>query len=60
MSTVIDIEAPLGLQLDAPSWTPPRLRSRFNEEPALRRRFGEPYERCLREVPGWWPRQPSQ
>jgi protein-S-isoprenylcysteine O-methyltransferase Ste14 len=28
----------------------------FYEEPALRRRFGEPYERYLREVPGWLPR----
>ena len=28
----------------------------FHEEPALRSRFGEPYERYLREVPGWWPR----
>lgn len=32
----------------------------FHEEPALRRRFGEPYERYLREVPGWWPRLPGQ
>jgi protein-S-isoprenylcysteine O-methyltransferase Ste14 len=28
----------------------------FYEEPALRRQFGEPYERYLREVPGWLPR----
>jgi protein-S-isoprenylcysteine O-methyltransferase Ste14 len=32
---------------------------RFYEEPALRRRFGEPYERYRREVPGWWPRLPG-
>jgi protein-S-isoprenylcysteine O-methyltransferase Ste14 len=32
----------------------------FYEEPALRRRFGEPYERYLREVPGWWPRLPGR
>jgi protein-S-isoprenylcysteine O-methyltransferase Ste14 len=31
----------------------------FYEEPALRRRFGEPYERYRREVPGWWPRLPG-
>ena len=27
------------------------------EEPALRRRFGEPYEQYLRDVPGWLPRR---
>jgi protein-S-isoprenylcysteine O-methyltransferase Ste14 len=32
---------------------------RFYEEPALSRRFGEPYERYRREVPGWWPRLPG-
>lgn len=32
----------------------------LHEEPALRRRFGEPYERYLREVPGWWPRRPDR
>jgi protein-S-isoprenylcysteine O-methyltransferase Ste14 len=32
----------------------------FYEEPALRRRFGEPYERYLREVPGWRPRLPGR
>ncbi len=26
------------------------------EDPALRRRFGDQYERYRREVPGWWPR----
>jgi protein-S-isoprenylcysteine O-methyltransferase Ste14 len=26
------------------------------EEPTLRRRFGEEYERYRRSVPGWWPR----
>jgi protein-S-isoprenylcysteine O-methyltransferase Ste14 len=28
------------------------------EEPTLRRRYGEPYERYRRTVPGWWPRRP--
>jgi protein-S-isoprenylcysteine O-methyltransferase Ste14 len=32
----------------------------FHEEPALRRQFGEPYERYLRDVPGWWPRLPGR
>ena len=32
----------------------------FVEEPALSRRFGEQYERYLREVPGWWPRLPGR
>lgn len=32
---------------------------RFYEEPALRRQFGEEYERYRREVPGWWPRRPA-
>jgi len=27
------------------------------EEPALRRRFGEQYERYRRAVPAWWPRR---
>ena len=27
------------------------------EEPVLRRRFGEPYERYRRAVPAWWPRR---
>jgi protein-S-isoprenylcysteine O-methyltransferase Ste14 len=27
------------------------------EEPTLRRRFGEEYERYRRAVPGWWPRR---
>jgi protein-S-isoprenylcysteine O-methyltransferase Ste14 len=26
------------------------------EEPALRRKFGEEYDRYRRAVPGWWPR----
>jgi protein-S-isoprenylcysteine O-methyltransferase Ste14 len=30
---------------------------RWYEEPTLRRRFGEQYERYRREVPGWWPRK---
>lgn len=29
----------------------------FHEEPTLRRRFGEEYERYRAEVPGWWPRR---
>jgi protein-S-isoprenylcysteine O-methyltransferase Ste14 len=34
---------------------------RWYEEPTLRRRFGEQYERYRREVPGWWPqREPWQ
>jgi protein-S-isoprenylcysteine O-methyltransferase Ste14 len=30
---------------------------RWYEEPTLRRRFGEEYERYRRDVPGWWPRR---
>jgi protein-S-isoprenylcysteine O-methyltransferase Ste14 len=30
---------------------------RWYEEPSLRSRFGEPYERYLRAVPAWWPRR---
>lgn len=30
------------------------------EEPALRRRFGAPYDQYVRAVPGWWPRRPRQ
>jgi protein-S-isoprenylcysteine O-methyltransferase Ste14 len=29
---------------------------RWYEEPTLRRQFGQEYEACTREVPGWWPR----
>jgi protein-S-isoprenylcysteine O-methyltransferase Ste14 len=29
---------------------------RWYEEPALRRRFGAPYERYRHAVPAWWPR----
>jgi protein-S-isoprenylcysteine O-methyltransferase Ste14 len=28
------------------------------EEPALKRKFGEPYERYMQEVPRWFPRPP--
>lgn len=31
----------------------------YFEEPRLRRRFGESYERCLNEVPRWVPRRPK-
>jgi protein-S-isoprenylcysteine O-methyltransferase Ste14 len=31
---------------------------RLYEEPTLRRRFGEEYDRYRREVPGWRPRRP--
>jgi protein-S-isoprenylcysteine O-methyltransferase Ste14 len=30
---------------------------RWYEEPRLRRRFGEEYERYRRAVPAWWPRR---
>lgn len=30
--------------------------ARWYEEPALRRQFGDQYERYRRNVPGWWPR----
>jgi len=30
---------------------------RWYEEPALRDRFGAPYEAYRRAVPGWWPRR---
>lgn len=31
--------------------------ARWYEEPALRRRFGDQYERYREAVPGWWPRR---
>jgi protein-S-isoprenylcysteine O-methyltransferase Ste14 len=31
--------------------------ARWYEEPALRRQFGDQYERYRRNVPGWWPRR---
>ena len=33
---------------------------RLYEEPHLRRSYGEQYEAYRREVPGWWPRRPSE
>jgi len=30
----------------------------FYEEPTLKRKFGAPYERYMREVPRWIPRRP--
>ena len=33
---------------------------RLYEEPHLRRCYGEEYEAYRRDVPGWWPRRPSE
>ena len=33
---------------------------RLYEEPHLLRSYGEQYEAYRREVPGWWPRRPSE
>ncbi|MCG5214114.1 methyltransferase family protein [Streptosporangium sp. KLBMP 9127] len=35
---------------------PPVAFVRWYEEPVLRRRFGEEYDRYRAAVPGWWPR----
>ena len=35
---------------------PPVAFVRWYEEPVLRRRFGEAYDRYRAAVPGWWPR----
>jgi protein-S-isoprenylcysteine O-methyltransferase Ste14 len=34
--------------------------TRWYEEPALRRRYGEQYEQYRQEVPGWLPRRPAR
>jgi hypothetical protein len=34
--------------------------TRWYEEPALTRRYGEQYEQYRRQVPGWLPRRPAR
>jgi protein-S-isoprenylcysteine O-methyltransferase Ste14 len=60
LAAVVGQSLPLGqlglLVYAAAAWAACFAFVRLYEEPALRSQFGEPYERYLREVPGWIPR----